>query len=908
VTPVWRKAPWWLLRYPGLFAALVTGAVLIVVTVAAYPLFLSSTRDRLVETTVEDATVTPYGAGITYTATNVRFSAESPDGNGPLYERRRQLFAAAAAASPTLGSVIEQIRGDQVAITDESGRAPQTGPVNGALFAGTDALDHVRVLEGADGPGVWLPDFVAKQLHAHAGDTVDLGSGDNVVPVTVDGVYRALYAQPQTGYWRVWSEDIYPCALCAPPPQPILVEPRQLVRLATQLGDPKADFALEAPIRDPGRLTLDEARGLQGFALELRQRMRRSGPDAAFNAVFACCGNLFSAGGLGLGGHVTNVQFLTAIQDVVLQAERRMASVRPPLLVVVLAGMAISLSVVAAAGLFSFSSRRVEAGVLAARGWSPVKVGAKAMVESTLPCCAGGALGSIIALWGIALFGPHGAIEPTARGIAIEAAVVAVLVSVVLVGTVSGLSFRSGHESRRRRAIAALQAPWELLLFAAAFLLIRRLGRAGSMSGGGFGYPDVSVFLIPLVLALGIAMVVARGATFALRRRRVRPTTRISAWYLARSRLSSSARLATLFLLLTSGVLCVFTSSQGMVASLRATVEAKARTFVGSDVQLRVGPDTTTPTDFPFDATIVNRVRQAGYLPGGELQFDLLTVDPATFASATYWNRSFSTTEPTQLLDRLDGEAYDGVLPMILANGGGLAPSFLEMQQRRFPIDIVARTAGFPGMSSSRPLLIVDDAALSRSLDGGPDPRRESVATREMWIRGPTDLILAAASQAGIVSYATLTAAEVEDIPFIQAAVNTYIVLEVIGAVALLLTLIIAVMYLQAREHDRVVASMLSLRMGARRLTMRRALAIELGVVLTAGLLIGAVTGSLGVKMLVVRLDPLPSIPPGPIWVAPLIAIGATAILIVAVAAGAARITERSSQHVRAGEVLRVAG
>jgi hypothetical protein len=876
-----------------------------VFTVVAYPLFLSSTGGRLVGSTVDDPTVTRFGAGIAYTATNVRFSAESPDGVGTLYVRRRRLFDVAAAASPILGPTVEQIRGDEVAITDGNGHVPWTGPVTGALFAGTHVLDHVHVLEGADGPGVWLPDFVAKPLRAHAGDTVELRSGPNVVPVVVDGVYRALYTQPQTGYWRVWSEEIYPCPLCGPPPQPILVGSRQLVRLATELGNPKAAFALEAPIVDPQNLTLDDARTLQRFVLDLRLRMTRSGRDGAFASVFTCCGNLFSGGGIGFG-HVTKVQFLTAIQEVVLHAERQIASIRPPLLVVVLAGTVISLGVVAAAGVFSFSSRRVEAGVLAARGWSPVKVAAKGMVESTLPCCIGGALGSVLAIVAIIGFGPHGATDQAARRVATDAAVVAVLVSIVLVGVVSGLSFRSRHESRERYALAALHVPWELLLFAASFLLIRRLDGAGSMVGGGLGYPDASVFLIPLTLSLGIGVVIARGATRALHRSRARQAAGISAWYLARSRLSSSARLAMLFLVLTSGVLCVFTTSQGMVASLRATVAAKARTFVGSDVQLHVGPDTMTPDDFSYPATIVTRVPQAGSLSGGELPFDLLAVDPTTFASATHWGSSFSGAGLEELLGRLDHRGV-GALPAIMSNGGGLAPTFLEMEQQRFPIDIVGRTSSFPGTSSTRPLFIVDDGALARALDGRPDPRLEPEATREMWIRGPTDPVLAASSQAGIVAYATLTAAEVEDIPFIHAAVNTYVVLEAIGAVALVLILIVAVMYLQARERARVVASVLSLRMGSRRGTMRRSLMIELGVVLLAGLAIGAVTGSLAVKMMVGHLDPLPSIPPGPIWAAPIIAIGVTAILLTAVVVGTAWAAESASRAVRPGEALRVA-
>ena len=89
-----------------------------------------------------------------------------------------------------------------------------SGPLNGVLFFGTGALDHVDVVAGTDGPGVWLPDYVAEPLGAGPGDQVELRSGKAVVPVTVDGVYRFLYAQPSTGYWRTWSGQLYPCPDC----------------------------------------------------------------------------------------------------------------------------------------------------------------------------------------------------------------------------------------------------------------------------------------------------------------------------------------------------------------------------------------------------------------------------------------------------------------------------------------------------------------------------------------------------------------------------------------------------------------------------------------------------------------------------------------------------------------------
>ena len=106
--PVWRKAPVSLLRHPTLFAALALGAFLVVISTAAYPLFLSASGSALVSSEIDNPTVSRFGAGITYTVTNVRFTKASPDGEGLLIDRRRELFAQMMRASPVIGPVVEE--------------------------------------------------------------------------------------------------------------------------------------------------------------------------------------------------------------------------------------------------------------------------------------------------------------------------------------------------------------------------------------------------------------------------------------------------------------------------------------------------------------------------------------------------------------------------------------------------------------------------------------------------------------------------------------------------------------------------------------------------------------------------------------------------------------------------------
>ncbi len=258
--------------------------------------------------------------------------------------------------------------------------------------------------------GVWLPDYVAEPLDAGPGDQIELHLGDASVTVPVDGVYRALYAQPSTGYWRTWSEQLYiQCPDCSPPPQPILVDRAQLVSLSTQLGTPRARFALAAPvISEP--ITLDEARDLSVTAERLRDRMTS---DRQLRQIFPCCGRLFF-----FQGHGTTTELLGTMSGVVGIVDQRLAAVQGPIHVLFIAALVIAFGVVAAAGIFSFTSRRVDAGVLAARGWGPGRMGIKAMLESALPAIVGAVAGFVVATGMIAWLGPGGdrrAVGPVRR-------------------------------------------------------------------------------------------------------------------------------------------------------------------------------------------------------------------------------------------------------------------------------------------------------------------------------------------------------------------------------------------------------------------------------------------------------------------------------------------------------------
>jgi putative ABC transport system permease protein len=343
------------------------------------------------------------------------------------------------------------------------------------------------------------------------------------------------------------------------------------------------------------------------------------------------------------------------------------------------------------------------------------------------------------------------------------------------------------------------------------------------------------------------------------------------------------------------------------VASLRATVEAKARIFVGSEVQVQVASDATPAPDFPYPVSRVTRFRQAGSLDDDEASYDLLVIEPDDFASAAYWNDAFSADPLPVLLERLSAPVDDGV-PVVVANGGGATPVTASIGQVDVPVTVVGTAVTFPGTSSdSRPLVVMDAAALAAAFRGLPDPLATPRAITEIWVDGPAAEVQQGIDELGVLPQLVLSAEEVEDIPFIAAAVQTFLVLQVLALSAVALVVVVAVVYLHAKQRSRVVATTLSDRMGMPRYTMRAASIAELGAMLLVSFLVGTIVGVLSASIVVPSIDPLPTIPPAPLIVVPVAAVVVTGVCLVVASVVGGAIADRGARHRSTAEVMRVA-
>jgi putative ABC transport system permease protein len=891
ISPLWRRAPTVLFRYPWLLAAIVFGALLLSFTVTAYPLFISATEANLAKAGVTNPNVTPYGAGVEYRIQNLNFR----DRSFPLATIDRQ-FRQRIASEPLLGPATASAEGPAVSVS-ANGKSASAGS---RLFAAPDAYRHVRVVETNHGPGAWISQLTADDLGVKPGDTVSLArSSGGPVEVPVSTVYRSLYTEPHAPYWYRWQFDIYKrCRSldCEPPPPFILVGQSQLISLTQRLGQDYATFAWEAPVRDPSTFTLDNAIQLKGFVSRFTHD---AGDESGLGRTFHCCHLAYVAS--------MTTTMTSSIGGVITDTAKKIAPVQEPGRVLEIAAMIVALAVLAIAGWFAAAGRRVEEGLLQARGTPPRSVLLKSCVETVLPCLLGVGAGVGLAFLLIDVVRPSGLVGSSAlHGIAPTAAI-AVATSVLLLGITSTMSYvRAGRPPGR--ALGPLgRIPWEIGLIALTVFLLGRL-----TSGGGFVVdpvlhvrkPSPLLLAFPLVAIGGFAILGSRLFVVTMRQLRSRPSRGASSGYLAVRRLTSAPGLTVL--LVAASVLClgIFVQAQVVTRSLETTVEAKAKLFVGSDVQTQVADSSSLPTSFPLPATKVTEVLDAGTLADGS-SFDLLAIDPATLQRAAYWNPAFSGLSMDEILQKL--RAPGPVPPVLVAGTSGVTPTKLIVQGTGVPVRTIGTASAFPGVTSLNPLIVVSRDTFERDYDGASTFLGSSKATTSFWIKGDTATALRAVRALPFPTFLTVTANQVEDIPEFHATIYTFLVLDALGLVAALLVFAGILMYLQARFRSQVVSFGLSLRMGMTERAHRRAVVIEIATMLVFAYALGlglAVATSL---LLVSHLDPLPSIPPGPLFVNPLWVLAAGVLGVVSTSWLGGWISDRRARSVDLGEVMRLA-
>jgi len=911
--PLWAKSPTLLLRFPGLFIAVAVGALLLSLTIASFPLFISSSESATLSEGV--AVANRFGAGVTIIQGDTfepparlaeryeEFSGlEVGPGAPPTWEQRTALVEKGLGRVEHLGDVVVTVIGPNVDASKPGD--DRSFPVH--LLDRTGWPDHVEVVDRADVDGIWLADTTASGLGVEPGDDIVLRSSDGTRRLPVEGIYVALVKRPQIApYWSSLGNEIYPGRPGFPEPPPFAFLPAgRLADISRELGSPDALFQWQYPVAVREGLTLPRAeqlgRDLGGF------RRAFSNGDSELGRAFFCVTRAFCTSGSGL------VNFGSLLPQITDETNRTIDAISGPIDLLSDAGILVALAVIASAGTFTIARRAIEASLLFARGSSAVSVGVKTTLESILPAVVGTVAGVALGVGGVAWLGP-GEVDATARAAAIRSAFVGLPVAIVLLGVVAAVAFvrQSETASHRFRLLAGF--PWELLALAAAAFCLRNLVQGDALVEDGsnaVARPSAYLLLFPIFFIAGAGGLAARALRAPLKK--AVESTRLGrfASYLALHRLAGAKRLAVLLVTACALALGVLVYAQGVATSLDRTITAKSKLFIGSDVQGDVlyGPE--MPGNLAFPATKITQISQRTTVDGRDsLQLDVLGIDTQTFSDAAYWEDSFSDRPLDELLEGLTSADGDR-LPVIVVNGD-LDPSLATISGSELPIEVIGYAEFFPGTTESRPTLVADTATLdafSEANGTGLNPLQNPGNTSKLWIKGDPDAILDDLAEKGAPVFTTVTAEQVQDNPSIVAVTRTFAYLEFLGLGAGLLAVVAILMYLQARQRARTVSYALSRRMGLSRGSHRIALVMELGGMLFSAFAVAALLALIAAAVVLPEIEPLPNIPPSSLFRTPVILLSLGFVALAVTTVAGSLFADRSSEKVDFAEVMRVAG
>ncbi|HKY68993.1 MAG TPA: hypothetical protein VJM49_21575, partial [Acidimicrobiales bacterium] len=338
--------------------------------------------------------------------------------------------------------------------------------------------------------------------------------------------------------------------------------------------------------------------------------------------------------------------------------------------------------------------------------------------------------------------------------------------------------------------------------------------------------------------------------------------------------------------------------SATLTRSLEATLDAKARTFVGSDVVAVLADGEVLPPSLAGRATEVRVFRSARLGERRPTEVKVLAVDPATFARGAFWDETMAGPPLDEILDRLAAPASGRPAPVVVVGLDAGATTELRLDgggAEGVTVEPVAELDAFPGMARTTPTVVIDRDALEGARGGAV----------ETFVAGDPRQILDALADAGVTFQQDRVVADVVDRAAFVTVTWTFGYMQTLGVAAGLLVAVGLAVHVDARRRSRVLGYAFARRMGLSRRAHRTALLLELLAMVSVGSCVGLACAYLGAAVAHGRIDPVPGFAPDPLLRPDLVVGAAVALGSVVVAAVGAVVAQRLADRDDPVEVLR---
>jgi putative ABC transport system permease protein len=745
--------------------------------------------------------------------------------------------------------------------------------------------DNVEVLEQSDPGGLWIPDRGADYLGLMAGDDVEIVAGwGNLVTIPVGTVYRDLSETPRTDFWCPVQDYFIPGPPHGDlPPALVLIDSDLFRRLFPNLESPPYGGVWEFPVERSGLTTQTAAASIQ--------EMQQMETEIQQNLTF-----LFPRT-LTIRSDLPFIVRRSAALGEVLRS-----SVAPIAIVAVIS----ALGLLAAAGSYWVDRRGNEVVVLITKGIGPGVVALKAATEMAGAVVVGVFLGWLLVLAAGPAVGPSPLIDSSTRWQTLAYAAVAGAVGLVAVGIVVGVRSARVLDLKTRRWTPAFRIPAFLGFAAAAGLawFSLRNGAITVAQGDQAGRVGPLVLAFPLFLFGAAILLAAEVLARMIGRGRPVRQSRSAALFLASRRIASSPMMALVLIAAAALPVATLVYAANLSRSSSSTIEAKAASFIGSDLAVAMANDRPMPESLAGSATQVTRYERVLV---GDQEVDIIGVDPLSFRDGAYWHDSFSDASLEEILSLLKSPDPDGNLTVVVANGS-IAGSVVESSrwdEVEIPVTVAATIASFPGMRGSRPLLVADNVALSDWTDLEND-RRLPGFRDWVYVRDTAEPDAVAAFGEEGVTFAWINEpGDVLDQLKYAVIIWTFDFVEIMAVLAALIVVAGVLLYGDARQRARNLSYALARRMGLSRRSHFVAAFLELFVLLSLGLAVGAMAAIVASALVYGGIDPVPTTPPAPRLILAFDVVAAAGLATLLVSAMGAILSQRIADGADTSELLR---